>query len=233
MTGAGAAMPGRPARKVLVMNVVRGSALLLLTVLMLGVLGSAQQPLERDRAAELIRASDSLKEVGEAPVGVGGFCVSASMEPVREKALKASLYRNDQMAPYYLAVSLETSGLTQLARDPSRDGLCPKMTLGYAVTLTRAGKDRFRGMREMESGRSVIYFVPIYTREVVQVGTVLNQAGGSKADVDFTWKFVPTANASLFEATLPLPQDAREGKASLDLSGDGWHVRKVTFEAKN
>jgi hypothetical protein len=185
---------------------------------------TSSKNLTRPVAADLIRRDGAFRSTQNADVPVGRFWLnSQSMD---------SAYTADHINDIH---SLEGNGVLTF----DKTGKTYVFWVEYTVQLTAKGEEEAKswskgtdeelflflygpaqyGLPDRPDG--TLFHIPLATKQLVEVTGITFDPSHTRAQVEFTWKWVPTANAKFLPNKAP--SDAIQSAASMcALYDDGW-----------
>ena len=71
----------------------------------------------------------------------------------------------------------------------------------------------------------IVYLAVLARKKITEVTGITADAGGKESAADFTWEWVPTADANGFPGTVT--SGVHKGEAAFQLYDDGWRITKI------
>jgi len=180
--------------------------------------------LTRPRAAELIKMHPTFKGLTEVDLPTGSFWYDwRSIGDIRRNNIQP----------------LVDAGLVTFRETGKSDSVWYHE---YVVEFTPEGEAAAKSWRKEPDDRKwvlkyqgpvgilspnvVLYNVPVAERQLIAVTGIAFDPSGMNARVEFTWKWVPTANAKYLPDQTPSDQ-AHGGQVAMQLYHDGWRMGQM------
>jgi len=196
---------------------------------------TGSKDLSRARAADLIQNSAEFKQISVVSFG------TANKETICERQVDEGQYMNNFFKGNSLLRFLRSQGFIEFRyTSQKRVGWVSMLGTHYCwdhnvhLTLTEKGMSESRGWRQ--DGNT--WYIPQANREFIEVTGITKPQGrpvamGEMAEVEYTWKWVPTEFGEALQRSVPEYQidsaKIHEGLARFQLYDDGWRLKSLSL----
>jgi hypothetical protein len=199
----------------------------------------ADKTLTRENARALLQKPGLFTDGVYLGVKTGHFC-SVGPNLLRQYAKNPQNARSDENHPYFMAVALESAGLSNVELQPNEirtawgqvthemptpDGLygC------YNVSLTPKAQQYLQDGHwkdiSRDSNGNVTYQVKMATIEIADITGIVSDPDHHSATVDFNFKISPTEERDFFFKP-PVAVQIAPSTAVFQLYDDGWRIKR-------
>jgi hypothetical protein len=184
---------------------------------------TSSKNLTRPRAAELIKTHPSFIGTTDSDIPVGTFWfdrrdiqafVESNIQPLVDKGLVTFRKTGRSNAVWFHECVVEITSEGESVAKDWKKGTNREWVLKYQGPVGIASPD------------VTLYHIAVAERRLIEVTGIATDSNGTRARVEFTWKWVPTTYGKYIVKAVP-SEESHGGAVECQLYDDGWRMGQM------